>query len=70
MPVMKEGKRLLESEPLDAIQQRFREEFAQLPEIYKDLQGNPNYPVKITPQLQALQDQVSREIREKELGTA
>jgi len=68
IPVMKEGKRLLESEPLSDIQQRFHKEFAQLPETYKDLQGNPNYPVTITSRLQTLQDQVSKEIRDKELG--
>ncbi|MGD8923692.1 MAG: nicotinate phosphoribosyltransferase [Syntrophobacterales bacterium] len=67
MPVMKEGKRLLESEPLAEIQLRFRKEFLQLPEIYKDLRGNPNYPVDITSRLQALQDLVSKEIRQKEL---
>jgi nicotinate phosphoribosyltransferase len=67
MPVMKEGKRLLESEPLAEIQLRFRKEFLQLPELYKDLRGKPNYPVDITSRLQALQDQVSKEIREKEL---
>ncbi len=70
VPVMKEGRRLVKSEPLADIQQRFREEFAKLPETYKDLQGNPNYPVEITPSLQALQDQVSKEIREKELGSS
>ena len=66
--VMQDGKRLLPQEPLPKIQERFREEFSLLPEIYKDLEGNPNYPVKITPQLQALQDQVKQEISEKELG--
>ncbi len=69
IPVMKEGKRLLESELLPEIQQRFRDEFAQLPATYKDLQGNPNYPVTITSRLQTLQDQVSKEILEKELGS-
>jgi nicotinate phosphoribosyltransferase len=66
--VMKGGKRLLESEPLGQIQERFREEFSQLAESYKNLQGNPYYPVAITARLQSLQDQVSKEIREKELG--
>jgi nicotinate phosphoribosyltransferase len=66
--VMQDGKRLLPPEPLPKIQERFREEFNLLPEAYKDLEGNPNYPVEITPQLQALQDQVRREIGEKELG--
>ena len=66
--VMQDGKRLFPREPLPEIQDRFREEFNLLPETYKDLQGNPNYPVEITPRLQALQDQVRREIDEKELG--
>jgi nicotinate phosphoribosyltransferase len=66
--VMKDGKRLLPQEPLPKIQKRFREEFSLLPETYKDLEGNQNYPVKITPRLQELQDQVKREISEKELG--
>jgi nicotinate phosphoribosyltransferase len=68
VPVMQGGKRLLQSEPLDNIQKRFRREFSQLPEIYKDLQGNPHYPVEITPRLQALQDEVQAQIRKKELG--
>jgi hypothetical protein len=66
--VMKDGKRLLPSEPLPKIQELFRKEFALLPETYKGLEGNPNYPVEITPRLQALQDQVRKEIGEKELG--
>jgi len=66
--VMHDGKRLLPREPLPKIQERFREEFNLLPETYKDLEGNPNYPVEITPRLQALQDQVRREIGKKELG--
>jgi nicotinate phosphoribosyltransferase len=66
--VMKDGKRLFPPQPLPNIQEVFRDEFSKLPETYKDLEGNPSYPVKITPRLQALQDQVRREISEKELG--
>ena len=66
--VMQDGKRLRPSEPLPSIQERFREEFNLLPETYKDLEGNQTYPVKTTPRLQELQDQVRREIRVKELG--
>jgi len=66
--VMKDGKRLFPPQPLPKIQEVFRNEFSLLPETYKDLEGNPSYPVKITPRLQALQDQVRREIGEKELG--
>jgi nicotinate phosphoribosyltransferase len=65
---MQEGRRLCGPEPLATIQQRFREEFAQLPDVHKDLDAAPNYPVELTEQLRALQDQVSREIRDKELG--
>jgi nicotinate phosphoribosyltransferase len=68
VPVMKDGKRLFPAEPLPKIQELFRKEFALLPETYKDLEGNPNYPVEITPRLQKLQDQVREKISEKELG--
>jgi nicotinate phosphoribosyltransferase len=66
--VMQGGKRLLESEPLVDIQQRFLKEFVQLPESYKNLKGISDYPVTITLSLQTLQDQVSKEIRQKEMG--
>jgi nicotinate phosphoribosyltransferase len=66
--VMQDGKKLHPPEPLPKIRDRFRQEFTLLPEIYKNLEGNPNYPVVITPRLQALQEQVRREIDEKELG--
>ena len=65
---MKDGKRLFPSESLPKIHELFRKEFALLPETYKDLEGNPNYPVEITPQLKTLQDQVIKKISKKELG--
>ena len=68
LTVMKDGKRLFPAQPLPKIQELFRKEFALLPETYKDLDGNPNYPVEITPRLKALQDQVIKEISKKELG--
>ena len=68
VPVMKDGKRLFPSKPLPRIQELFRKEFALLPETYKDLEGNPNYPVEITLRLKALQNQVIKNISEKELG--
>jgi len=66
--VMKDGKRLFPSEPLDLIRQRFLQEFARLPATYKALRRAEKYPVEITPRLQTLQDQVTSEIRKKELG--
>ncbi|MBW1980477.1 MAG: nicotinate phosphoribosyltransferase [Deltaproteobacteria bacterium] len=65
---MQQGKRLLPNEPTNQIQQRFRQEFAQLPDIYKSLQGTRNYPVGITAKLQALQDQVQLKIHQQELA--
>ena len=70
VPVMKEGKRLIAPTPLQQIQQRFRKEFDQLPDKYKDLRAEPAYPVELTERLQALQDRVSQEIREKEFYTS
>jgi nicotinate phosphoribosyltransferase len=67
IPVMRQGQRLLAPEPLDTMQQCFLREFDKLPYRYKILAGNEHYPVRMTPQLLALQDQVSRQIREKEL---
>jgi nicotinate phosphoribosyltransferase len=66
--VMKEGKRLLPPEPLDLIRKRFLEEFGRLPETCKKLRRAEKYPVEATPRLQALQEEVTREIRRKELG--
>jgi nicotinate phosphoribosyltransferase len=66
--VMKGGKRLLPSEPLDLIRKRFLDEFGSLPETYKKLRGAERYRVETTPSLQALQDEVTREVRRKELG--
>jgi nicotinate phosphoribosyltransferase len=66
--VMKEGKRLLPPEPLDVIRERFLEEFGRLPERYRKLRGAKKYPVEATPRLLALQEEVTREVRRKELG--
>ena len=66
--VMKEGKRLLPPEPLDDIRQRFLEEFGRLPERYRKLRRAKRYPVETTPRLQALQEEVTKEVRRKEFG--
>ena len=66
--VMKEGKRLLAPEPLDAIRQRFLDEFGRLPERYRKLRGAKKYPLETTARLQALQQEVTKEIQKKEFG--
>jgi len=66
--VMKEGRRLLPPEPLDAIRQRFLKEFGRLPERYRKLRRAKKYPVETTARLQALQEEVTKEVRRKELG--
>jgi nicotinate phosphoribosyltransferase len=66
--VMKEGKRLFPPEPLDVIRKRFLQEFGRLPERYRKLRGAKKYPVEATTRLQALQEEVTMEVRRKELG--
>jgi len=67
-PVMKDGKRLESSEPLEAIQERFKEEFAALDDIYKALKQPEEFPVHLGPDLEKLQTKVVHEVIEKELG--
>jgi nicotinate phosphoribosyltransferase len=66
--VMKDGKRQQPAESLNAIRDRFETEFASLDKAYKRLENPVEYPVELAPDLQALQEEVVHEIREKELG--
>jgi nicotinate phosphoribosyltransferase len=67
-PVMKGGKRLQPTEPLDKIQERLKEEFGALEEPYKVLRDPDQFPVKLGRELEALQKEVVHEVIEKELG--
>jgi nicotinate phosphoribosyltransferase len=67
-PLMKGGKRLQPTEPLDTIQERFKEEFGALEEPYKVLRDPDQFPVKLGRELEALQKEVVHEVIEKELG--
>lgn len=67
-PVMKGGKRLQPSEPLDAIRERFQQEFQGLDDVYKALENPKLFPVTLGPHLQKVQEQITFKIREKELG--
>jgi nicotinate phosphoribosyltransferase len=66
--VMENGVRTHGSEPLAGIRDRFQREFETLDEACKAL-GNPvHFPVEWSPGLQALQKEVTHQVREKELG--
>jgi nicotinate phosphoribosyltransferase len=66
--VMSKGKRMEPSETLPNIRKRFLEEFTMLDEKYKKLENSSQFPVKLSPGLKKLQQQVVHEVREKELG--
>jgi nicotinate phosphoribosyltransferase len=67
-PVMQNGKRLENPEPLADIQKRFQEQFAALDDRYKSIRDPDKYPVELSAQLNALQSEVVHEISVKELG--
>ncbi len=57
-----EGGRITPALPaLEEVRQRFREEFACLPERYKVLRDAPAYPVRLSPGLRQLQERVERQ---------
>lgn len=66
--VMHGGRRTRELPTLQESRQYFLAEFAKLPEPYKALTEPPAYPVGLSPALQALQEQVAREISQRELA--
>jgi nicotinate phosphoribosyltransferase len=67
--VMEGGKRLTPDPTLNNLRQRFRREFACLPERHKALRLPEQYHVRISEQLRQLQERVARETREREIGT-
>jgi nicotinate phosphoribosyltransferase len=67
-PVMQNGRRLKEPEALEAAQKRFREQFEALGSRYKAIRQPASYPVRLSAQLETLQNQVVREVKIKELG--
>ncbi|MBI4339989.1 MAG: hypothetical protein HY680_08560 [Chloroflexi bacterium] len=57
-----EGGRILHPLPsLDDIRLRFQDEFARLPHRYKALRRAPQYPVRLSPGLSALQSRLERQ---------
>ncbi len=67
-PVMAQGRLLRPLPPLNACREYFLSEFERLPMHYKALREPPAYPVRISPGLNNLQNQVEKQIRRQELG--
>lgn len=67
-PVMQNGKPLEKPELLAEIQKRFQEQFTSLDDRYKSIRDPDAYPVELSAQLNALQSEVVREVKIKELG--
>jgi nicotinate phosphoribosyltransferase len=64
-PVMRQGRRVSAPEPLAAAQQRCRADLAWLPPAARALRDPVPVPVRISDQLTALQDQVTRDLRRR-----
>ncbi len=61
---MKNGKRTQPSESLQDIRERFLDEFSLLDESCKRLEKPATFPVGITPDLEELQDQITRDVKQ------
>ena len=67
---MDQGRLLRPHPPLKSSREYFLKELERLPQDYKSLNQPPEYPVRISPELAALQDNVEKRIRRTELGQA
>lgn len=67
-PVMEDGKRLKQPEPLTTAQKRFQEHFAALEDRYKAIREPDAYPVHLSSELKSLQSEVVHEVMIKKLG--
>jgi nicotinate phosphoribosyltransferase len=67
-PVMKSGTRQRAPETLSVIRDRFSEEFEALDDRHKSMDNPELLPVRLSPGLQGLQEQIVQKVREKELG--
>jgi nicotinate phosphoribosyltransferase len=67
--VMRGGKPLMPVASLEALRQRFRGEFAWLPDQHKMLRSPPLYEVRISGRLESLRQQIVRETRQRELSS-
>jgi nicotinate phosphoribosyltransferase len=70
LPVMRDGRRLSDPEPLTAIQQRCRADLASLPQSARALRDPEPAPVRVSERLESLQDQTARDIMRQTAGGA
>ena len=68
--MMKDGGRLKEAVPAEVIRDRFMEEFDRFDEAVRAIESPAEYPVRISDELQKLQDRIVEETRRKELDAA
>ena len=66
--VMASGKRLGQPPTLEQLRERFAREFACLPDRHKALRSPAMYPVNASEKLRKLQQTISKEVRDRELG--
>ncbi|HEX5940443.1 MAG TPA: nicotinate phosphoribosyltransferase [Dehalococcoidia bacterium] len=66
--VMRDGRRLRPKPDLRVLRERFSAEFGRLPEPLRALHSPDTYPVEISDELRALQDRITLEVKERELG--
>jgi nicotinate phosphoribosyltransferase len=66
--VMSQGRLLRPHPPLPACREYLLNELERLPAAYKSLQQPPAYPVRLSPRLARLQEEVEKRLRRQELG--
>ncbi|MDA1189141.1 MAG: nicotinate phosphoribosyltransferase [Chloroflexi bacterium] len=64
--VMENGRRVRQEPGLDELRERFREEFARLPERHKALKNPTPYPTSVSTRLKELTERVTAETKERE----
>ena len=65
--VVKNGKIVCKRPPLDEIKQAAADNFSNLPDIYKKLEGAPVYPVEFSAGLAALRETIIEKIKREEI---
>ena len=68
--VMRDGERLVSLPSLNEVREHFRVQFSHLPEEHKALRSPMHYRVTTSEELEELRSRVSRQVMERELGTA
>jgi nicotinate phosphoribosyltransferase len=66
--VMREGKRLGPGPTLEELREKFRQEFACLPRRHKALRSPDPYDVRVSEELDRLQQRIVREAKEREIS--